>query len=135
MSHSWPREVYSPSSCRGNVSVRAMRSIAQHFKKFGGPLRWSAPRPIVERSRKDRFWGAVLEADGVLRGQNRLGRLLMELREELLTCKLVSLLTKSAMNLEHALRTIGATSDSSMSTQRGGRTDGCIPATKPERES
>ena len=48
---------------------------------------------------------------------------------------LVSLLTKSAMNLEHALRTIGATSDSSMSTQRGGRTDGCIPATKPERES
>jgi hypothetical protein len=29
----------------------------------------------------------VLEKDGVLRGQNRLGRLLMELREELLACK------------------------------------------------
>jgi len=61
--------------------------LAQHFTKFGGLLRWSAPRAIVERSRKDRFWGAVLEADGVLRGQNRLGRLLMELREELLACK------------------------------------------------
>lgn len=61
--------------------------LAQHFTKFGGLLHSSAPRPIVERSRRDRFWGAVLEADGVLRGQNRLGRLLMELREELQTCK------------------------------------------------
>ena len=60
--------------------------LAQHLKKFGGLLRWSAPRAIVERSRKDRFWGAVLERDGVLRGENRLGRLLMELREELLAC-------------------------------------------------
>src|SRR5215831_8450044 len=62
--------------------------LAQHVTKFGGLLRGSAPRPIVERSRKDRFWGGVLEADGVLRGENRLGRLLMELREELLACKL-----------------------------------------------
>jgi hypothetical protein len=41
----------------------------------------------VEQSRKDRFWGAVLERDGVLRGENHLGRLLMELREELAACK------------------------------------------------
>jgi ribA/ribD-fused uncharacterized protein len=61
--------------------------LAQHFTKFGGLLRWSSPRPIVERSRKDRFWGAVLEKDGVLRGENRLGRLLMELRDELLAAK------------------------------------------------
>jgi ribA/ribD-fused uncharacterized protein len=58
--------------------------LAQHARQFGGLLRWSAPRPIVERSRKDRFWGAVLEKDGVLRGENRLGRLLMGLRDELL---------------------------------------------------
>jgi ribA/ribD-fused uncharacterized protein len=73
------------------VQVEIMRwclrvKLAQHLKKFGGLLRWSAPRAIVERSRKDRFWGAVLERDGVLRGENRLGRLLMELREELLAC-------------------------------------------------
>lgn len=61
--------------------------LAQHFQRFGGLLRWSAPRAIVERSRRDRFWGAVLEADGVLRGENHLGRLLMELRQELLDRK------------------------------------------------
>jgi type I restriction enzyme S subunit len=62
--------------------------LAQHFERFGGLLRRTSPRPIVERSRKDRFWGAVLESDGVLRGQNRLGLLLMELRDELLACQL-----------------------------------------------
>jgi ribA/ribD-fused uncharacterized protein len=74
------------------IQVEVMRwclrlKLAQHFRQFGGLLRWSAPRPIVERSRKDRSWGAVLERDGVLRGQNRLGRLLMELRDELLACR------------------------------------------------
>ena len=61
--------------------------LAQHVTRFGGLLRRSAPRPIVEQSRKDRFWGAVLEKDGVLRGENRLGLLLMELRDELLACE------------------------------------------------
>jgi type I restriction enzyme S subunit len=74
------------------VQVEVMRwclrmKLAQHFKQFGGLLRWSAPRPIVERSRKDPFWGAVPDAGGVLRGENRLGRLLMELREEVLARK------------------------------------------------
>jgi ribA/ribD-fused uncharacterized protein len=74
------------------IQVEVMRwclrvKLAQHVTKFGGLLRWSAPRAIVERSQKDRIWGAVLEKDGVLRGQNRLGLLLMELREELLACK------------------------------------------------
>jgi ribA/ribD-fused uncharacterized protein len=62
--------------------------LAQHFESFGGLLRRTSPRPIVERSRSDRFWGAVLEKDGVLRGQNRLGLLLMGLRDEMLACKL-----------------------------------------------
>jgi ribA/ribD-fused uncharacterized protein len=61
--------------------------LAHHLQRFGDLLRWSSPRPIVERSRKDRFWGAVLEKDGVLRGENRLGLLLMKLREELLACR------------------------------------------------
>jgi hypothetical protein len=37
--------------------------------------------PIVERSSKDSFWGAILGEDGVLRGENRLGILLMDLRD------------------------------------------------------
>jgi ribA/ribD-fused uncharacterized protein len=74
------------------IQVEIMRwclkvKLAQHVTKFGGLLRRSAPRPIVERSRKDRFWGAALEKDGVLRGENRLGLLLMGLRDELLACR------------------------------------------------
>jgi ribA/ribD-fused uncharacterized protein len=57
--------------------------LACHPKAFGRLLKATKDRPIVERSRKDRYWGAVLEDDGVLRGENRLGRLLTELRDEL----------------------------------------------------
>lgn len=57
--------------------------LACNTKAFGRLLKATKDRPIVERSRKDRYWGAVLESDGVLRGENRLGRLLIELRCEL----------------------------------------------------
>ena len=84
--------VVLPNPSRFLVQVEIMRwclrvKLAQHVTKFGGLLRGSAPRPIVERSRKDRSWGAVLEKDGVLRGENRLGLLLMGLRDELLAAK------------------------------------------------
>lgn len=50
---------------------------------FGRLLRSTGKKPVVERSaRGDIFWGAVSE-NGVLVGRNVLGRLLMELREEL----------------------------------------------------
>jgi hypothetical protein len=62
--------------------------LACHPREFGRLLRATRGRLIVERSRRDRFWGAVLEKDGVLRGQNRLGQLLVELREQLATCNL-----------------------------------------------
>lgn len=70
-----------------SVRVEIMRwclqmKLDQHFGRFYNSLRKSGDRPIVERSRRDRFWGAVLEEDGVLRGKNQLGRLLMELRDE-----------------------------------------------------
>ena len=64
--------------------------LSMNLRRFGGLLRWSSSRPIVERSRRDRFWGAVLEADGVLRGENWLGRLLMELREEVATLTIMA---------------------------------------------
>lgn len=56
--------------------------LAQNLDSFGAVLARTGQRPIVERSHKDRYWGAVLDECGILRGQNALGRLLMELREE-----------------------------------------------------
>jgi hypothetical protein len=40
-------------------------------------------RAIVEESTKDAFWGAKPQPDDELVGENVLGRLLMELREQL----------------------------------------------------
>lgn len=73
----WPR-----------IRVRVMRwvlrvKLAQHMKRFGAVLLATGEAPIVERSSKDRYWGAVESRDGTLEGQNVLGRLLMELREEM----------------------------------------------------
>jgi ribA/ribD-fused uncharacterized protein len=70
------------------IRVRVMRwvlrvKLAQHMKRFGGVLIATGDAAIVERSSKDRYWGAIESTDGVLEGQNVLGRLLMELREEL----------------------------------------------------
>jgi predicted NAD-dependent protein-ADP-ribosyltransferase YbiA (DUF1768 family) len=70
------------------IRVEVMRwvirvRLAQHYRDFFVRLLdWTESRPIVERSRKDQFWGAVLGEDGVLRGGNQLGRLLVELRDE-----------------------------------------------------
>ena len=55
--------------------------LYQHFGEFYQVLRSTGDRAIVERSSKDRFWGAVLDADGVLRGENVLGQLLTDLRD------------------------------------------------------
>jgi ribA/ribD-fused uncharacterized protein len=56
--------------------------IAQHHGTgFLGLLLETYPRPICEKSHRDRFWGAVLD-QGILSGANVLGRLLVELRDE-----------------------------------------------------
>lgn len=59
--------------------------LAQNYQSFGSLLLATGDSPIVEQSRKDDYWGA--KAQGVdqelLIGQNVLGRLLMELREQL----------------------------------------------------
>jgi type I restriction enzyme S subunit len=70
------------------VRVKIMRwclrvKLAQNWKEFGRLLLATGERPIVERSRKDDFWGAKVAEDGSLVGMNVLGRLLMELREQL----------------------------------------------------
>ncbi len=75
----WPR-----------IRVRIMRwvlrvKLAQHMNGFGSVLLATGDASIVERSAKDRYWGAIESDDGTLEGENVLGRLLMELRDELRT--------------------------------------------------
>lgn len=57
--------------------------LAQNWHTFGDLLLRTGDKPIVEDSRKDDFWGAIKDSDGVFHGRNVLGRLLMELREKL----------------------------------------------------
>ncbi|MEQ8270807.1 NADAR family protein [Algiphilus sp.] len=70
------------------VRVTVMRwclrvKLAYHQDSFGKLLLATKDKPIVEESRKDSFWGAKPEGEDSLVGCNVLGRLLMELREEL----------------------------------------------------
>jgi type I restriction enzyme S subunit len=70
------------------VRVRIMRwclrmKLANNWSAFSELLLRTGDRPIVEQSRKDDFWGAKAVGDGdTLVGMNVLGRLLMELREQ-----------------------------------------------------
>ena len=70
------------------VRVRIMRwslrmKLANNWSAFSTLLLETGERPIVEESYKDDFWGAKVVDDGdTLVGMNVLGRLLMELREQ-----------------------------------------------------
>lgn len=71
-----------------SVRIKIMRwcirvKLAQNWYEFGRLLLATGDRPIVEQSNKDDFWGAKVTEDGTLVGMNVLGRLLMELREQL----------------------------------------------------
>lgn len=57
--------------------------LAQNLRSFGDLLLETGDKPIVEYSSKDDFWGARPQEDGSLQGMNILGRLLMELREQI----------------------------------------------------
>lgn len=69
---------------RMNIMRWCLRvKLAQNWQTFGDLLLETGSRPIVEQSRKDEYWGAKPTEDGTLVGMNVLGRLLMELREQL----------------------------------------------------
>ena len=70
-----------------DINVRLMRwvlrvKLACNYESFGQLLDSTGEMPIVEHSRRDRFWGARYEGRELV-GVNALGRLLMELREQL----------------------------------------------------
>lgn len=74
----------------GKVCTRIMRwclqvKLAQNYEEFGRLLKDTGDKPIVEQSNKDDFWGAKVSSTNseLLIGYNILGRLLMELRENL----------------------------------------------------
>ncbi|MFN8354946.1 MAG: NADAR family protein [Spirosomataceae bacterium] len=57
--------------------------LIQNFDKFSNILLSTDDKTIVEYSKKDAVWGAILKDDkSTLIGKNALGRLLMELREK-----------------------------------------------------
>lgn len=58
--------------------------LIQNFDKFSKILLSTQDKTIVEYSKKDAVWGALLKDDkSTLVGKNALGRLLMELREKI----------------------------------------------------
>ena len=58
--------------------------LIYNWQRFSELLLATGDKAIVEDSRKDQFWGAKPDTDlNTLTGQNVLGRLLMELREQL----------------------------------------------------
>ena len=72
------------------IKVALMRwclrlKLAQNWDLFSAILLSTRDRPIVEDSRKDQFWGALPREGEKLEGKNVLGRLLMELREQLVS--------------------------------------------------
>lgn len=59
--------------------------LVQNWSRFRELLLSTGSRPIVEESRRDSFWGAKPDGARSLVGANVLGRLLMELRDEVAT--------------------------------------------------
>jgi hypothetical protein len=71
-----------------NVRVPIMRwclrvKLLQNWDTFSAALLATGHLPIVEESRRDTFWGAKPSGDA-LEGENRLGKLLTHLRDDLL---------------------------------------------------
>lgn len=69
-----------------DIRVDVMRyclelKVYQNYRKIKQLLDESGDRAIVEKSHKDTFWGA-LEKDGVLEGDNVLGKLWMDIRKD-----------------------------------------------------
>ena len=72
--------------------------LIHHWVKFGKLLRSTEDREIFEieaREVKSPFWGVVPDGDG-FRGENRLGELLMKLRDELIDSDNESLMVVEA---------------------------------------
>ena len=92
-----------------DIRVGVMRwclrvKLAQNWNEFTRVILSTKDLPIVEFSRKDPFWGAKAERNGeVLVGMNVLGRLLMELSQEVLSKPKSELLQVEPMSINDFL--------------------------------
>ena len=81
---------YHKSHCRTDsedIRVDVMRfclhvKLAQHREAFGTLLLSTGTKPIVEESHRTDFWAAKITDADHLEGENKLGILLVALREE-----------------------------------------------------
>ena len=92
-----------------SVRVQMMRwclrvKLAQNWQKFGHILLSTGKVPIVEKKVKHTdFWASTEQPDGTLVGMNVLGRLLMELREQLMSDEAESLRSVKPLNIPNFL--------------------------------
>lgn len=65
------------------MEVTVHLKLVTHWVKFGNLLMESGTKKIVERSKKDSFWGMIPQVSnpGVLVGENKLGMILSRFRE------------------------------------------------------
>jgi ribA/ribD-fused uncharacterized protein len=76
--------------------------LAQNFISFGYVLDATRDLSIVENSSRDNYWGAIPNEDASLYvGQNALGRLLMQLRDEYRSANKYSLLIVQKPQIEN----------------------------------
>ncbi|PNI03343.1 DUF1768 domain-containing protein [Vibrio diazotrophicus] len=75
--------------------------LAQNWETFSNLLLDTRGMQIVELSNKDGFWGAKPVEDNIYAGVNALGRLLMELREQIILYKKEHFLTVAPLNIPH----------------------------------
>ena len=73
---------------KNNIMRLCLRLKILQCDAFKEKLLSTIGKEIVEISRKDQYWGAIKENEFLI-GQNVLGRLLMELREEFIADKVV----------------------------------------------
>lgn len=77
------RDDWESDGVRVKVMEAVLRlKVAQHWNRMVAFLAMTGDKPIVEKSRKDDFWGAKLDQHGNLVGNNVLGLLWMIIREE-----------------------------------------------------
>lgn len=77
--------------------------LVQNWDKFSKLLLETGDLPIVEDSRKDDFWGAKPEDEEILTGANVLGRLLMQLREQIKSGEITSEIIVKPLSIQDFL--------------------------------
>jgi ribA/ribD-fused uncharacterized protein len=90
------------------VRIKIMRwclhvKLAQNWSLFNELLLQTGEHPIVEESRRDDFWGAKPKDEQTLIGVNCLGRLLMELREEIKSSTEASMMQVEPLTIQDFL--------------------------------